>query len=284
MVLAEKSSVTENQQYTVFQSGHVESEGLQIYYQRQGKGPTMVLVHGWGTDTQSNWVDSGWIALLAQYRSVLSIDIRGHGKSDKPLALAPYSYPSLSQDVLSVMDALAIEKADFIGFSMGSFIGAYLLGHHPKRFNSMILGGIGDETEASAAQGVAIAAALRAPNLESIDSDAGKRIRLFIESNPNNNLPSLAFSALRIWPDGYPIKIAGPNIATAQFPVLIVNGEHDYPYVNSADRLVAALANARQLEIPDADHLSTVFDERFKKAAVDFLTTPASDQLQLRTI
>jgi pimeloyl-ACP methyl ester carboxylesterase len=55
---------------------------------------------------------------------VVSIDIRGHGNSDKPLALAPYSYPRMSQDVWSVMDALAIEQAGFIGYAMGSFIGA----------------------------------------------------------------------------------------------------------------------------------------------------------------
>jgi len=59
-------------------------------------------------------------------------------------------------------------------------------------------------------------------------------------------LTALDFLALKIWPDGYPIKIAGPDIGKAQLPVHIVNGENDRPYVDSADRLAAALCNATQ--------------------------------------
>jgi pimeloyl-ACP methyl ester carboxylesterase len=259
------------QELHVPQSGFIESKGLQIYFKRFGAGQPMILVHGWGADTRSNWVDSGWIEVLETHRMVISIDIRGHGKSDKPHALPPYSYAAMSQDVLAVMEAHGIEEADFMGYSMGSFIGAYLLGHHPERFTSMILGGIGDETESSAAQGGAIAQALRAPDLASISDAAGKRIRAFVESNPGNDLESLAYSALKMWPEGYPLKIAGSNIAQAQFPVLIVNGENDHPYVDSADQLAAALPNARHLRITGTDHLTTVSDERFKKAVVEFL-------------
>ncbi len=265
----------EFQSQDIPQSGFVESDGLQIYFERFGSGSPMILVHGWGADTKSNWVDSGWISVLEKHRTVISIDIRGHGKSDKPYALAPYSYSAMSQDVLSVMDRFKIEKADFMGYSMGSFIGAYLLGHHAERFNSMILGGIGDETQASAAQGEAIAEALRVPTMESVNTAAGKHIRTLVESNPNNDLESLAYSALKMWPEGYPITIAGPDIAQAQFPVLIVNGEHDRPYVDTGDRLATAMANGRHLIIPETNHLTAVFDERFKKATVEFLTSPS---------
>ena len=255
-------------------SGFVDSDGLNIHFERFGTGPPMVLVHGWGADTRSNWLDSGWIEVLKTHRTVISIDVRGHGKSEKPYALDPYSYAAMSQDVVAVMDALKIHKADFMGYSMGSFMGAYLLGHNPERFTSMVLGGIGDETELSAAQGTAIAQALRAPDLASVDNPAGKSIRRFVESNPHNDLESLAYSALKMWPEGYPLEIAGPNIVRARFPVLIVNGEHDHPYVDSADRLAEALPNGRHLKVPATDHLTTVTDQRFKQAVVDFLTSP----------
>ena len=256
------------------QSGFVDSDGLQIYFERFGSGPPLILVHGWGSDSIGNWVDSGMINVLETHRSVISIDIRGHGKSDKPHALDPFSYSAMSQDVLALMAVLNIGKADFMGYSMGSFIGAYLLGHHPERFTSMILGGIGDETESSAAQGSAIAQALRASDMASITSDYGRHVRTFVESNPNNDLESLAYSALKMWPEGYPIKVAGSNIGQAKFPVLIVNGENDHPYVDSADLFAAALPNGRHLRIPETDHLTAVFDERFKKVVVEFLTSP----------
>lgn len=252
-------------------SGFVDSDGLQIYYEQVGTGTPMVLVHGWGADTQSNWVDTGWIDALKKHRALVAIDVRGHGRSDKPQALDPYSYAAMSRDVLVVMDALKIKKADFMGYSMGSFMGAYLLGHHPERFTSMILGGIGDETERSAAQGSAIARALRAPDLAGIDDPAGQSIRRFVESNPNNDLASLAFSALKMWPEGYPLKVAGAKIRLADFPVLIVNGEQDHPYVDSADKFAAALPDARHLKLSDCDHLSAVINDQFKKIVIDFL-------------
>jgi pimeloyl-ACP methyl ester carboxylesterase len=253
------------------QSGFVASDGLQIYYEQVGAGPPMLLVHGWGADTQSNWVHTGWIDTLKKHRTLVSIDVRGHGKSDKPHKLDPYSYAAMSRDVLVVMDVLKIKQADFMGYSMGSFMGAYLLGHYPARFTSMVLGGIGDETELSAAQGSVIAQALRAPDLASIDNPVGKSIRRFVESNPINDLESLAFSALKMWPEGYPLKIAGDNIVQANLPVLIVNGEQDHPYVDSADKLAAALPNARHLKLTGCDHLSAVTNKQFKQIVIDFL-------------
>jgi pimeloyl-ACP methyl ester carboxylesterase len=252
-------------------SGFVDSDGLKIFFQRFGHGSPLILVHGWGADTRSNWVDNGWIDVLKEHRTVISIDVRGHGKSDKPHALDPYSYDAMSRDVLAVLDAHKIEQSDFMGYSMGSFMGAYLLGHHPERFTSMILGGIGDETDLSASQGAVIAQALRAPSMSSVTDPVGKAVRMYVESNPDNDLEALAYSALRMWPDGYPLRVAGPNIEAALFPVLIVNGEEDHPYVETADHFANALPNGKHIRIPGVDHLTAVPDERFKNAVIDFL-------------
>ena len=252
-------------------SGFVTCDGLEIAFDRVGKGSAMILVHGWGADAQSNWVDTGWVDTLRPHRTLILIDSRGHGRSDKPYALAPYSYGAMSRDVLAVMDALAIEQADFMGYSMGAFIGAYLLGHHAERFSSMVLGGIGDETAASAAQGAVIAQALRAADPGT--ASQGRGVRRFVEANPRNDLRALACSAEKMWPEGYPLELAGPAIARARLPVLIVNGTEDHPYVDSADRFAAALPNATHVRIEGTDHLSTVADRRFKQAVVEFLST-----------
>lgn len=252
-------------------TGFVGADGERVYYQRTGQGPPLLLVHGWGADVQSNWVDSGWVATLNPYRTVIAIDIRGHGRSDKPHALELYSYQAMSQDVLAVMDAFRIEQAELMGYSMGSFIGAHLLGHAPERFTAMILGGIGDETAASAAQGAVIGAALRAPDLASVQDPMGRAVRGFVEANPDNDLLALAYSAEKMWPEGYPLRIAGERIGNANFPVLIVNGANDHPYVDSADRLADALPDAQHVQIPGADHLSAVADPRFKTIVLEFL-------------
>jgi|GEM_PF-2751558 len=74
-----------------------------------------------------------------------------------------------------------------------------------------------------------------------------------------------------MWPEGYPLKVAGDNIGQADLPVLIVNGDKDHPYVDSADTLASALPNARHEKLPDADHLSAVTHNDFKRIVIDFL-------------
>lgn len=266
---ASSSAATEG--FELPPSGFVVSGGLQIYYRRFGTGSPLILVHGWGADHRSNWLATGWIDALQPHRTLIAIDVRGHGRSDKPYAIAPYRYQALSQDVLAVLDAHQIKRCDFLGYSMGAFMGAYLLGHHPHRFSSMVLGGIGDETDYSAAQGSAIAAALR-DTKPSEKQTAASRVRDFVATNPTNDPEALAYSAEAMWPQGYPLELAGPNINAAQFPVLIVNGENDHPYVDSADRLAAALPMARHVRLPDADHLSAVTAEGFKTAVIEFLS------------
>lgn len=255
--------------------GFVDSDGLQIYYARFGRPPDdrapLLLVHGWGAESQSNWLDTGWIDALAPHRSLITIDTRGHGRSAKPLALEPYSYAAMSRDVLAVLDALKIKRCEFMGYSMGSFMGAWLLGHHPERFTAMVLGGIGDETNESAAQGAVIAQALRATEVADITNPVGLAVRHFVAQNPTSDFAALAFSAEKIWPEGFPLQVAGPNIDQAQLPVLVVNGEEDRPYVDTADHFVAALPNGQHARIPGVDHMSAVADERFKTRVVDFL-------------
>src|SRR5262245_58732009 len=65
-------------------SGSFTSDGLAIHYESVGKGRPLVLVHGWGVGAKRNWVDTGFVKALKPVRRVITIDCRGHGRSDKP--------------------------------------------------------------------------------------------------------------------------------------------------------------------------------------------------------
>ena len=252
--------------------GSGDRERLHIHYEEFGAGHPIVLVHGWGVDLQRQWVRTGWIAALQDLRRVIAIDCRGHGRSDKPLVQSRYSYGAMAEDVLSVMDDLGIERADLFGYSMGAFMAAWLLGHHSDRFSSVIMGGIGDETPASAAAGERIAEALRAPDPSLIEDDLGRAYRAFVDADPSNDREALALSALQMWPEGHPLEVGGVGLGAASVSVLVVDGGDDYPYVLSADRLVAAVPGARLVVIPGTDHLSIVADPRFHAAVREFLS------------
>lgn len=243
-----------------------------IAYSDVGQGDPILLVHGWGSDAIRNWRDTGWIDTLLPTRRVLTLDVRGHGASDKPLAVEAYTYAEMTTDIVAVLDALEISQCDYLGYSMGAFIGAALLASHADRFRSMVLAGIGNETQESAAAGAVIAQALRAPNVDSVRDPVGRAVRHFVEANPTSDLPALASSAQAMWPDGYPLTLIGDDACAIDVPVLLVNGSEDHPYVDSADAIADALARASHVRLSGCDHLSAVTDPRFKAVVLDFLS------------
>jgi pimeloyl-ACP methyl ester carboxylesterase len=228
-------------------------------------------VHGWGVDADQNWVLPGWVGALSSDRCVIALDVRGHGLSDKPHDPVAYTYAAMSADIIAVLDHLEIGRADYLGYSMGAFIGAYLLGHAADRFDTVVLAGIGDETDESAAVGHAIAAALRADSPASITDPVGLAYRSFVGANPHNDLEALAVSALTMWPDGYPVRIGGEGLSRVTNRVLIINGADDHPYVDTAPGLAAAISGAQLMTVPGLDHLQAVGDPGFQATVIDFL-------------
>jgi pimeloyl-ACP methyl ester carboxylesterase len=199
---------------------------------------------------------------LQSERHVIALDVRGHGESERPLQQDLYSYSTMARDFLNLMDDFGISKADFMGYSMG----AYLLGHHSGRFNSVILGGIGDETKGSVAIVDIIAEALRADDVSDIANPIGIAYRRFVDQDPRNDRAgreALALAALQMWPEGFPIELGGPSLGDVDIPVLIANGAADFPYVETCQDFAAA--------IPDRDHLGAVTDPLFKDEVLAFL-------------
>jgi pimeloyl-ACP methyl ester carboxylesterase len=243
---------------------------LRIYFEIFGQGKPILLVHGWGSDLKQNWVDTGWVKELESERRVIALDCRGHGQSDKPHDQKAYSYSIMAQDVLSVMDHLEITKTDLFGYSMGAFMAIHLLGHKKERFTSVIMGGIGDETEESK-DAHFIADALRAKDPSQIDNQLGRAYRAHIDLNPNNDREALALSSLQMWPEGYPIQLGGVGLADVDIPVLIINGENDVPYVKSDQKLANAIPGAQLVRIPNKNHISVIIDQQFKKEILKFL-------------
>lgn len=269
-------SFSDSPRHLARESGFVESDGMQIYFEDYGCGEPIVLVHGWGSSLHSNWVRTGWLDALLPMRRVVVLDVRGHGESDKPLDQSAYGYANMSRDVLAIMDHLEIPKADLMGYSMGSCIGASLLGSSRTRFTSMILGGIGDETDESLANLPKIVAGLRAKDPARIEDPLSLGYRNFASADPRNDLEALARSALQIWPEGFPLRLIGPTATEIDLCVLVVNGADDHPYIDTVHELVEAIPSAELVVIPDHDHVSVIVAPRFKQEVLQFLDPSAT--------
>ena len=110
--------------------GHVEHDGARIWHASFGAASkTIVLLHG-GLGHSGNWAQQIESLLAAGYRVVV-IDSRGHGRSTRDDR--PYTYELMASDVVAVLDALAIERAAFVGWSDGACIALVLAARTPAR-------------------------------------------------------------------------------------------------------------------------------------------------------
>jgi pimeloyl-ACP methyl ester carboxylesterase len=243
-----------------FRHGEVE-----IAFLDEGTGEPIVLVHGFASNRQVNWVNPGWVRTLTDAgRRAIALDNRGHGASSKLYDPTAYHSAMMTQDVRALLDHLNIERADVMGYSMGARIAAFLAVDHPQRVRSVVLGGLGIRLVKGVGLSENIAEALEARSLADVRDPTGRSFRSFAEQT-KSDLKALA-ACMR----GSRQTLSREQVAGIRVPVLVAVGTED-KVAGSAQELAALIPGARALDIPDRDHMLAVGDKVFKAGVLDFL-------------
>ncbi len=116
------------------------SDNFRWYYQTEGSGPLVVLLHGLLMNGQS-WRQSGLVQALSKDYCVAYPDLPGHGLSDKTADSDAYSLRVQASGVIKLIDTIGYEKAQVIGYSSGAWLTAGLLQYYPERLSSALIGG-----------------------------------------------------------------------------------------------------------------------------------------------
>ncbi len=114
---------------------YFNSNGVPIHYTLAGTGVPVILVHGLGINAGINFGVHGTKTALAEEYQVITLDLRGHGRSGKPHDPEQYG-EEMCEDIIRLMDHLRINKAHVLGYSMGGFIVLKLATLHPERLLS----------------------------------------------------------------------------------------------------------------------------------------------------
>lgn len=243
-----------------------DSDGVEIAYIDEGEGAPILLVHGFASNVVTNWVDPGWVRMLAQSgRRVIAYDNRGHGKSEKLYAPEVYGAPSMAEDARRLLDHLGIGQADVMGYSMGARIAAFLVLANPAKVRSAVLGGLGINMVKGTVGSGPIAKALEAPRIEDVVNETARSFRAFAEQT-KSDLKALA-ACIR----GPREKITPEQLATIAAPTLVAVGSNDV-IAGSGAELASLIPGAQFLDIPGRDHMRAVGDAAFKQGVLDFLT------------
>jgi pimeloyl-ACP methyl ester carboxylesterase len=260
----------------------VHSAGVPIYYEMIGTGTPILLVHGYASSFEGNWVQSGWVDfLLAQGRQVVGMDCRGHGLSGKPHEPSAYGGDRVPDDVIAVMDAVGLERTDLMGYSMGGRIAINLLARIPERFSSVIVGGAG--LRSTPRDQTATMEALEADDVSGITDPGARFLRQFAESRltdptsfagRDNDLKALAAHSRGDGSVAYDPAERADALRRVQTPILAVVGDKD-PILLEAQQLIETVPFGELVVLPGEDHLSAIAAQQYKEAVASFLKAHA---------
>jgi pimeloyl-ACP methyl ester carboxylesterase len=114
----------------------VDDGGVRIHYVTRGRGPLVVLIHGF-PDFWYGW--RAQIAALSPHYQVAALDLRGYNLSDKPAGVDAYAMPNLVADVAAVIHDLGRERATIVGHDWGGAIAWTFAILHPELTERLVV-------------------------------------------------------------------------------------------------------------------------------------------------
>ncbi|MDR6663338.1 pimeloyl-ACP methyl ester carboxylesterase [Tardiphaga robiniae] len=244
-----------------FHNGAVE-----IAYLDEGEGDPIVLVHGFASSKNVNWVYPTWVSELKKHnRRVIALDNRGHGDSSKLYDSEQYSIGAMAADVRALLAHLGIVRTDMMGYSMGARITAYIAYSHPELIRSAIFGGLGIGLIKGGGPGENVALALEADSLDDVTDPVGRTFRAFADQTRSDR------RALAACLRGSRRLMTNEEAAAIKVPLLIAVGTTD-EISGSAQELQKIIAGSEVLDIPNRDHMRAVGDRVYKEGVLDFLS------------
>lgn len=224
----------------------------------------VLLVHGWAGSFETSWVKPGFTALLEDAgRSVIGVDLLGHGTAPKPHD--PAAYADLTG---RVADVLPDEPVEAIGFSMGAATLLRLAVARPQAFRRLVLAGIGDRVVAEFAEGRTLATTrslIDALESEQPPESGTQRLMVRLASQAGNDRAALA--AVMKGRRDIPMTVA--EIARVTCPTLVVMGDRDTN--GPAEQFAGAFPNGQLKVLPGVDHFATPNSFEFIDATLEFI-------------
>ena len=266
--------------------GVFDSNGVKIRYVIEGKGESVVLIHGWMADSSMWGRDRSGNTKLntagTEGFQLIALDCRGHGQSDKPHDPKQYG-AEMAADVVRLLDHLKIEKAHLVGYSSGAFIAGKVAATHPKRVLSVVYAGQAP-----------LVAGLKSSGSSEVDIfakavDKGGELGSYIiaVTPPGKPKPTeaLANAMARFMFGGKDVKafaaagrsfkdleVTPKQLRKCKAPVLFIHGGNESDYVKDRVAAVRKLLGRGELKIvAGGDHSTTLIKPEFGSAVLEFL-------------
>ena len=228
-------------------------------------GRPVVMVHGGLAN--ANYFGRVIPFLVDAGFRVIAVDSRGHGRSTR--SAQPYSYELMESDVVAMMDALHVPKADLVGWSDGGIIGIVMAIRHPERLDRVFAFGANTVPEGLI------------PDFDKEGVFAGFEKRAGEEYRRLSPTPDQYDSFLEqighMW--ATQPRISDEQLEAIRTPITIADGRYDEGIKQSHDRYMArAIPGAHLMILPGVSHFAAIQNPSlFARAVLDELTAPWDD-------
>ncbi|NVM99343.1 alpha/beta hydrolase family protein [Arthrobacter sp. SDTb3-6] len=244
-------------------STHNPDDGVELSYDVVGEGDPILLLHG-SALSRAIWRGFGYTKALRENHTVITMDLRGHGRSGKPHTQAAYAMDVLVADALAVLDAAGAPRAHIGGYSVGSRIGYSLAVAAPERLLSLTtLGGTYRIQPGSVGRLFfpGYDAALGSGGMPAFV--AGWEAQIGGPLDPQTKAAFLANDAAALQAyfrqtEAEP-AIAEADVAALAMPALLLAGTADRDRLADSRRAAGLMPHARLVELPGRNHGTTLF-------------------------
>ncbi|WP_426409664.1 alpha/beta fold hydrolase [Bradyrhizobium ganzhouense] len=248
-----------------------------VSFLRAGQGAPVFLLHGFASDANDDWVETGWFdALVAAGLDVVAPDLRGHGRSIKSRDPADYRLDAFTSDVIALgRHCWGTRSFSIVGYSMGAHVAMSVASASASRIVSLVLGGMGDRIAATVGLAPEFADAL-GEDEEVSSGDRSQlpsyavRFRQHAASRPFNDLSVLA-ACLRGQSGTFDLD----RLATVTAPTLVMVGDQD-KLAGAPYPVVAFFARGEGQTVPGVNHASALADRTFRERALAHIIRDAA--------
>ena len=234
----------------------VNVNGIQLAYERRGKGTPLVLLHGFPLDHHL-WDEV--VPLLEDTFDVILPDLRGFGESTT--VDSPYSMDDYASDIAGLLDQLGIQKAAIVGHSMGGYAALGFARMYPERVSG--LGLVSSQVLADAPERkegrYKSAADVEANGIESVVATmtpkftADEELQSYARASMERQGPAAYIGALKAMAER---ADSTSLLSSLNFPVVVVHGDADALIpIDRAREVKEALPQAHLVEISGAGHM-----------------------------
>lgn len=243
------------------ESGYVEANGVRTYYEVDGAGDPLLLLHG-GLATNALWASQ--VPAFAQHYRVVAPERRGHGHT--PDIEGPITYHDMTADTVSFIESMDLGPVHILGWSDGGMIGTLLAARRPDLVGKLVVYGAGYSSEGYAPNAIE-SIVERPPD----DPEMTLFRTLYETASPDgaDHFPVVLDKIRRLWLEDFDYR---GDLARITAHTLVLVGDDDLITLDHATRFYLELVSGQLAVLPGTSHAACLEKrELFNKVVLDFL-------------